>query len=112
MHGTNTIIIRLNLFREALHGLVIGQAFHLDDLGLFPGQSMGDVLSTEFHRDKFSPINWVFECQCYSIYAPRSLMYRQEYGDGSACSHSPTKTFPLYHTDRKKRCSAINVFCA
>lgn len=85
-----------------MHGLAIGQVFHLEDLGIFPGQSMRGVRSTEFHRDKFSLINWVFECHCYSIYAAHSLMYRQEYGDGSACSHSPTKTFPLYHTDKKK----------
>jgi hypothetical protein len=63
---------------------------------------MRHVWSTECNRDKYSLISWVFECQCYSVYAPHSLMYRQEYGDGSAWSHSPTKTFPLYHIDRKK----------
>lgn len=85
-----------------MHDLAIVKAFHLEDLGLFPGQSMRDVWSTECHRDKFPPINWVSECQCYSVDVPHSLMFRQEYGEGSACSHSPTKTFPLYHADRKQ----------
>jgi hypothetical protein len=71
-----SIEFRINSFGEELFGFVVDQAFHLEDLGLFPGQSMRDVWSTECHRGNFSPINWAFN---YSAYTPHSLMYRLEY---------------------------------